>query len=81
MQKVRDAKVTHFNTLPSVQKDSKNFKEYALRQTLNSMEPQMQKFKLRKNLKSRYQRQRESTFVAIMTTSIFGDPRLFDLQQ
>lgn len=45
------------------------------------MEPQMQKFKLRKNLRSIYQKQRESTFVAVMTTSIYGDPRLFDLQQ
>lgn len=77
----RDSKMNFFNTLPSVQRDSQNFKDYALRQTLNNMEPQMQKFKLRKNLKSIYQKQRESTFVAIMTTSIYGDPRLFDLQQ
>jgi hypothetical protein len=45
------------------------------------MEPQLQKYKLRKNLRSIYQKQRESTFVAVMTTSIYGDPRLFDLHQ
>lgn len=77
----RDSKMNFFTTLPSVQKDSKNFKDYALRQTLNNMEPQLQKYKLRKNLRSIYQKQRESTFVAVMTTSIYGDPRLFDLHQ
>lgn len=45
------------------------------------MEPQMQKYKLRKDLQSTYQKQRESTFVALMTTSIYGDPKLFDLQK
>lgn len=39
----------------------------------------MQKYKLRKDLQSTYQKQRESTFVALMTTSIYGDPKLFDL--
>lgn len=52
----RDPKINFFHTLPSVQKDTQNLKEYALRNSLNQMEPQMQKYKLRKDIKSAYQK-------------------------
>ena len=41
----------------------------------------MQRYKLRKNLKSNYQMKHESTFVALITNSIYGDPKLFDLKK
>ena len=50
MMQAKDSKFNFFHTLPSVQKDTEKLQDYALRQSLNIMQPQMQKYKLRKGL-------------------------------
>lgn len=46
----KDTKFNVYNSVPSVKKDAEKLQNYALRKSLNNMEPQMQQYKLRKGL-------------------------------
>lgn len=72
---------SNYSTLPSSIKETKLKKDYTLRSSLNKLEPQLQKFKLRNDAKSHYQKQRESEIVAIFSFSVFGDTKFIDFSQ